>query len=287
MDTTEHTASSADPKANAIEKAIQILLAFLPSNEPIGTTELSRRLGLHKATTSRILQTLAQYDFLYQDPDSKKFTLGNVALRMGHAVSQSVRHGMVGLLRPHLANLRDRTGFTASLEVWYGHQAVTTCVLETSPPLAAFVGVGEVIPWNVAAGVRAILAYSPDEVRERFLNRPMPSFTANSTTDADDFLERLEETRMRGFSVEQGEFFPNLTAMAAPVYSHESPYPVGAVVLAGPSDELSPESSRVAEALTQTAASCSEALFQAFSGPKALTYPRVHADPLKRGPHGR
>jgi DNA-binding IclR family transcriptional regulator len=63
-------------KSNAIEKALQILLAFNPHNPELGTSEISEKLGFHKATTSRILLTLAEYDFLRQDPNTKKFNFG-------------------------------------------------------------------------------------------------------------------------------------------------------------------------------------------------------------------
>ena len=59
-------------KPNAIEKSLDILLAFTPYNQELGTGEISRRLGLHKATASRILRTLAEKGFLQQDPEGNK-----------------------------------------------------------------------------------------------------------------------------------------------------------------------------------------------------------------------
>ncbi|MBW1775846.1 MAG: helix-turn-helix domain-containing protein, partial [Deltaproteobacteria bacterium] len=48
------------PKINSIDKALNILGAFAPYNREPGTIEISRKLGFHKATVSRILQNLTK-----------------------------------------------------------------------------------------------------------------------------------------------------------------------------------------------------------------------------------
>ena len=49
---------------NATEKVLKILTAFLPFNEPKGTLELARTLGIHRASVSRILGILKKYEEL-------------------------------------------------------------------------------------------------------------------------------------------------------------------------------------------------------------------------------
>ncbi|MBW1862914.1 MAG: helix-turn-helix domain-containing protein [Deltaproteobacteria bacterium] len=59
----------------SLEKALIILLAFDPQNREIGTVELSEMVGLHKSTVSRLLKVLVAYNFIQQNPQTKKFSL--------------------------------------------------------------------------------------------------------------------------------------------------------------------------------------------------------------------
>jgi len=98
-----------DQKPNAIEKALDILMTFVPHNEPMGTAEISKKLGLHNATASRTLLLLTKRKFLRQDPHTKKFRLSRSALDLGLAVTHSLTTDLVNIAKPHkvyrLANL--------------------------------------------------------------------------------------------------------------------------------------------------------------------------------------
>ena len=66
-------------KHNAIEKALAILGLFAFENKEMGTIEISKLLGYHKATTSRTLILLAEYGFLEQNEKTKKYKLPTAA----------------------------------------------------------------------------------------------------------------------------------------------------------------------------------------------------------------
>ena len=103
-------------KNNAIEKALQILLTFIPGNQEMGTVEISQKLGFHKATVSRILANLTKFGFIQQNLQTKKFRLGHSSLNLGHAVSQSVSNNHIThLAKPFIDNLRDSIRETLSL----------------------------------------------------------------------------------------------------------------------------------------------------------------------------
>lgn len=77
-------------KHNAIEKAFAIMMSFMPDNEAASTTDLSRRLGFHKATTSRTLKIMAEYGFVRQNEASKKYSLGPSVIKLAAAVNKSL-----------------------------------------------------------------------------------------------------------------------------------------------------------------------------------------------------
>ena len=104
-------------KTNSIEKALKILLAFTPSNQGMGTIEISQKLGFHKATVSRILLILTKLGFLQRDKQTKKFRLGQAVITLGLAVSQSLNNNLVHIAKPYIDRLRDLVKETVILEV--------------------------------------------------------------------------------------------------------------------------------------------------------------------------
>jgi IclR family KDG regulon transcriptional repressor len=113
---------------NAIEKALDILMVFVPYNQEMGTTEISRKLGLHKATVSRILQTLTQKGLVQQNPQNRKYTLGGSALKIGHAVSHTLRTSLVPMAKSFIDGLRESLMETVTLEAFYGGHSMMAYV---------------------------------------------------------------------------------------------------------------------------------------------------------------
>ena len=89
-------------KTNSIEKALEILQAFTPSNQGMGTIEVSKKLGFHKATVSRILLILTKFGFLQRDKQTKKFRLGHAVIHLGLAVNQSINNNVVQIAKPYI-----------------------------------------------------------------------------------------------------------------------------------------------------------------------------------------
>ena len=77
--------TSHESKPGAIEKALDILLAFFPRNHEMGNVELSEKTGFHIATVNRTLKILSKKKFLQQNPKTRKFTLGPAIMALGES----------------------------------------------------------------------------------------------------------------------------------------------------------------------------------------------------------
>ena len=176
-------------KANSTEKALEILLSFTPYNQEMGTVEISQKLGFHKATVSRILHTLTNYGLLQQDAKTRKFRLGQSAINLGLAVNRSINSEMVLLGKPYIDALRDALKETVVLELVSGRSAVIAYIAEGSGPIRIKGAVGDRRPVHAAAGAKAILAFSPPEMKEQLLKEEMKQLTPNTSTDVKVLLD--------------------------------------------------------------------------------------------------
>ena len=255
-------------KTNSIEKALEILMAFVPSNQEMGTIEISKKLGLHKATVSRILLLLTKSGFLERDKQTKKFKLGHAVIHLGLAVNQSINNNLVQIAKPYIEDLRDRVKETVILEVLSGDTTVIACIAE-GPRMVRLAGnIGDRVPIHAAAGAKAILAYSNPDVRNALLDMTLPRYTEHTITERVVLLKQFKEIRRLGVSFDVEEIDEGTSAIGAPIFNHEEK-PVASIVIAGPSQRITANNSlEMISALKESAAKISARLYYEKPIPK-------------------
>lgn len=227
----------AETKLNSIEKALEILMAFTPYNQELGTGEISEKLGLHKATASRILRTLADKGFLQQDPATRKFKLGHAASDIGRAYNSGLSPNLVQMAKPFIDELRNNLEETIVLEVLSGTSTVMAYVAEGPQRVRIAGTVGDRLPAHAAAGAKAVMAFLPQETVEKLVKGELLQLTANTITDPSAYRLELEKIRRKGYSIDREELDVGINAVGAPIFNHEDK-PIAAVVVAGPTQRV-------------------------------------------------
>lgn len=252
---------SDNGKHNAIEKALAILGLFAFNNQELGTLEISRELGYHKATTSRTLILLAEYGFLEQNERNRKYRLGPRIVNLGLVVTRSLKHNLIQIATPYLEDLRNRIQETVVLEVLSGKRTITAYIAE-GPSIVQLGGqVGDLMPSFVTSGLKAILACSSPSEWEEFIEQGLVQRTPNSITDPDLFRKHLEQTRISGIAVDNGEHDIELHAVSAPVFNIEGK-PVAAVNAVGLARRIETSvESKTAREVKRTAETISKKLY--------------------------
>lgn len=248
-------------KNNAIEKALKILSTFIPYNQESSTTEISRQLGFHKATVSRILLTLTEHGFLEQNNQTKKFRLGPVAMNLGIAVRRSLKTDLVHIAKPFVDELRDHLKESVLLEILARDHTIIAYIAEGPRRVRLAGTIGDYLPIHAAAGAKAILAFSPPEVKNYFLNKKMVRLTPHTITDPEMLERQFLEIRKSGVSFDKEEHDLDINAIGVPVFNGEK-NPVAAVVVAGSQNRVVCHSrSPIVAQLKETAAKISARLF--------------------------
>ena len=245
----------------SLEKALEILLAFMPHNPEMGTLELGQRLGFHPSTVNRVLHVLANYGFVEQNPDTRKFILGHSIVELGMAVHQSLSGRLTRIAIPHIEKLRSKLGETVVLEVAGALHTTIAHIAEAPGPIRLKESVGASHGYNAAAGAKSILAFSTDGFREKILRQGLSRFTSRTITDPENLQKHLKEIRRRGFSFDDEERNTEIRAFGCPIFDHEKK-PVAAVVVAGPVHRITWERrDEIVPALKKTAADISAQLY--------------------------
>lgn len=226
-------------KATAIEKALEILLAFQSGNRPISTSSLSKKLGYHKATTSRILLTLAEHGFVYQDPDTKNFSLGANIYELGMQFAELSINKIVRIARPQISELRNQLNETIVLEIWSGNRTIVAYSEESARSLKVTGPVGmPPPPVHVTAGAKAILAYADPSQINAALKDELKPYTQNTITDPELLKQRLATYKQKGFATDIEEFEEGVSAIGMPIFDHNG-QAIAAIVILLPSARFS------------------------------------------------
>ena len=205
----------------SIERAISILKAFVPFNQPMGTTELSQMLDLNNPTVCRIMQTLRDNCFLQQDPFTKKYQLGPLAADIGMAVNKSLETRLVAIAQPFIEELSMEIEETVALEVMSGKSTILAYRVNGPQRLNVSLKIGERPPAHAASGAKIIMAYSSPETVDEWLNDKLEPFTPYTITDPTKLKKALIEYRSKGVSFDFGELDIDVYTVAAPIFNHE------------------------------------------------------------------
>lgn len=244
---------------SSVQKAIGILLSFIPDNKPMGTLQLSQSLGLNKSTVSRLVHVLMDYGLIQQDEETKKCSLGRSAALLGKAVGVSQMDRLSQFSRPLIDALSAAIGESACLEVLLsGHTKLIYSAIGPPPLSVTF---QDSLPVHAAAGAKAILAYLSNEEVKSMINDELGRITENTITDIEEFHNHLEEIKKQGIAYDHGEANTDVHAISAPILNHLN-RPVAAISVCVPATRVNKiMNNRTVDELKKTARLMSEHLF--------------------------
>lgn len=215
-------------KLSAIEKTLEILVSFADVNHELGTVEVSELTGIHKATVSRILGTLLDYGMVSQGSESKKYSLGPMAYRLGSSQTSQSISVFSSLSRQYIDELRDDLSETISLEIWAENKSIACYLAESRSPLRVTMPAADVLPLHAPAGAKAVLSFVSQEHLDRLLPESFPALTERTITSKAELLARLIEFNKQGYSIDDQELYPGIYAIGVPIFDHLS-RPVAAI----------------------------------------------------------
>lgn len=228
----ERKIGSATP---AILNALAILESFDAQTRSLSLSEISRRLGIAKASAFRNLNALELGGYVTKDPRDGTYSLGVKVLDLARRFSEKDRFLSVG--GEHLRELSRVTGETSHLAIMDGGDIVYVDVVEGSQRVRAVVSRGDRVPGHCVASGKAILAFSPRGRVTEFMAPGLKQFTPLTLSSPDAFLTDIERAKRRGYATNIGEWAEDVSAVAVPVFGPHD-IVVGAIGIAGPRPRL-------------------------------------------------
>jgi DNA-binding IclR family transcriptional regulator len=225
--------------AQVIDRVIDILETFARIGPELGVSEISRALGLKKATAHRLLSSLRRRGIVAQDPKTRRYRLGLKLWELGALATLQV--DWVLRVKPHLERLTAETGETAHLAILSDGQILYVEKVESSRSLRMPSQVGRRNPVHCTGVGKAQAAWLPEEMLAGIVaRRGLSRYTPNTITELPALRRELALIRERGYAVDNEEIEDGLVCIGAPIRDHTGMVVAG-VSIAGPSSRLRPE----------------------------------------------
>ena len=220
----------------SVRRAVTALEQIADAGE-LGVSELGRRLGVHKATASRLVAALADRGLLARYPVSERYRLGFGLIRLAGAAMASL--DIVRTAHPILEDLAEKTRETVNLGVVSGDAVVYIDQVAGTRSVVAVSWVGRRTPLHCTSNGKVLLAFADERERARLLKPPLARMTSSTITDRDRLRTQLDEVVARGYAQTLEELEEGLHAVAAPVRQADGEV-VAALSVSGPAFRMRP-----------------------------------------------
>jgi IclR family transcriptional regulator, KDG regulon repressor len=222
----------------AVERALQILKSFDDKHPERGVSEIAESVGLHKATTHRILATLLNFGFVERTMDGLKYRLGVQLVDLGFKVSR--RMDLRREAMPFITKLALQINEAVDLSIWNQSTVLYIEMIQSQHALTVSATPGQRLPAYCTASGKVFLSHLSEEELNQSLAIPLHPSTKNTITSINALKSELAQVRKQGYALDNEEYEYGVRAVAAPVLNLQNQV-IGSVSVPGPANRLTEE----------------------------------------------
>jgi len=220
-----------------LEKAFMVLETLDKAEGPLPLKRLSAETTLPKPTLYRLLQTLLELGYVAQDEGTGFYS---ATLKLTYLGGSHRHEELRDKALPFMEALHERFNETVNLGVLEGTHVYYVHVLPTTRPLRWITRVGTRDSFYCTALGRAVVAYLPEPLQRTLLSRvEMRRRTPNTVTNKKQLLQLLDETRQRGWALDNEENDVGVMCFGVPLLGDHGP--LGSLSVSLPTSRLTPD----------------------------------------------
>lgn len=224
---------------NSLDRGLKILILLGENGDPLGLNEVSRRLGIDKSTTYRIMSTLRGQGFVEQDPETRKYFLGLKVIEVANLKLRTIK--LLKCAKPAMEELMVQSHETVHLAIQMEGEVMYLDSEQYSGIISVNTAVGGKAPMHSSAVGKALLATMPSEEADRVLAiKGLRRFTDKTIVDLRELHHHLKQCREQGYALDDEETHIGVRCLAAAIFNHRGAA-VAVVGISGPSLRMTEE----------------------------------------------
>lgn len=200
----------------SLERGLLVINSFSRDHPSQTLSEVAERTGLTRATSRRILLTLA--DLGYVDQKDRAFALTPKVLDLGYSFLSSFH--VVEVAQPPLERLVDEVHESSSMSVLDGTEIVYVARVPTTRIMTIALALGSRLPAYPTSMGRVLLAGLSDAEFDRYMDRAtFERLTPHTITSPKRIRSIIRSVRADGYALVDQELEEGVRSIAAPIHS--------------------------------------------------------------------
>lgn len=225
-------------KVMSVDKALLIVRLLAKKGRDMKLTEISDELDINKSTLHGLISTLKFHGFIDQDEQTQKYRLGLFLIELGDTASKSL--DIISITSPIIEKVSNELQETVHVAKLDNFEIVYIDKKESNQSMRIYTSIGSRNPSYCTGVGKAMLSYLDDEELNKILPDKMESFTPNTITDKQEFINELKIIKEKGYAYDNEEYSIGLKCVAAPIFNHEGKVLYG-ISVSGPSVRMTEE----------------------------------------------
>ena len=201
-------------KAPAISRAVGVMRLLGKSARPMGVQAIARELGLVPSTCLYVLRALVSEGLVSFDESSKQYRLDAGILTLAR---DWLRHNRFSdIVQPAIDEFAREQGLSVlAIQTVGSSHFVVVAGSQGGGAFQIAARVGTRFPLLISATGRCIAAFS--NMSEDALQRGFADLRWDNPPPYELWRQQVEDTRAKGFAVDDGHYMAGLTVLATPV----------------------------------------------------------------------
>jgi DNA-binding IclR family transcriptional regulator len=205
----------------AVERALDIFEYIGEQAKPILLKEVQSALKIPPASFFRIITELNERGYLREDNTSSgKYILGHKILYLSNLFARQIDLNVVAL--HYMRELSEKCNQTSQLGALQNNGVVYLNQVLSARPLSITASLGTILPVNVSAAGKILVAFLPENEREELLkNTVFAAHTGRTITDIDNFRKELAKVKEFGVALDDEEYAVGIGCLASPIFDYQ------------------------------------------------------------------
>lgn len=224
--------------AQSVRRALKVLRILAAGQEHgVRLTDIALESGLNRPTVHRILRVLAEEGAVEQDPETRRYLVGQEVSLLG--LARSRRFPIRAIADPYLCHLSEQVGDTVFLTIRSGFDSICVDRKTGSYPIKVLaLDVGARRPLGAGVAGVMLLACLPDEEVTAVVSANVQRLAHFELTAA-KLMERVRAARAKGYAYTDAGLVKGTRAVAVAVLNLKGE-PLAAISIAAIAGRLAP-----------------------------------------------
>lgn len=203
-----------------IERTLDMLEILSKATAGLSVSDAANRLGISSSAAHRILQSLTEQAYAYQDKGTKRYQIGYKVLTLCANITQE--NSLIQTSRPFICELEQQMHRTIALCVRKGSSIICIDYADSGDSSMFYVRTGFAMPLHSTSAGKILCSYlDPDRVRGLLEGTPPLKPTPFTETNYDEWVRELAGIKRQGYALCDEELQLGVQGVATAVFDSE------------------------------------------------------------------